>query len=371
MINTFKGYVREDRSVGTRNYIGVVSTVVCSSVVTRDIAKTIPEGIPVVHANGCAQLGDDFKLTKNTLKGVVANPNIYASLLVGLGCETNQVSILLNETIDSKPKAGFSIQQLAGGTNTLQEGSKIVREWSHKLKELQRTEVPISNLKVGILPIDLTIEDYNFASKTISTVIQSFVQQNSTVVVGMSDKMERVLDQVQHQGINEEVQQQLRTISSSKTRQTWDKVNPNESDYLQYNESDFALGKAELELIKNIPIQSVLKYAEIPKQSGLNLAMMPNNVIESASNLVASGCNLIIFLTNRSIFTGTIAVPCMTVGIEQSEGLHGEMIDYVLNADSTPNDILQKIEEVASGTLTKLEAYKLEEFAISHIGTTF
>lgn len=371
MSNTFKGYVREDRSVGTRNYIGVVSTVVCSSVVTRDIAKTIPEGIPVVHANGCAQLGDDFKLTKNTLKGVVANPNIYASLLVGLGCETNQVSILLDETIESKPKAGFSIQQMAGGTNTLQQGSKIVGEWSDRIKELHRIEVAISNLKVGILPIDLTVEDYDFASRTILTVIKSFVEQDATVVLGMTDKMEKVLDQVQPQAIGEDVKEQLLTISSSKTRKTWDKVNPNESDFLQYDESELALGKAEIEFMKGVPIQSVLNYAEIPKKSGLHLAVMPNNVIESASNLVASGCNIIIFLTNRPIFTGTIAVPCMTVGIVQDEGLNAELVDYLMTPESTLADLLQEIIEVASGKLTKLETFKLEEFAISHIGTTF
>lgn len=371
MSKTFKGFIREDSSVGTRNYIGVVSTVVCSSVVTRDIAKTIPEGIPVVHANGCAQLGDDFKLTKNTLKGVVANPNIYASLLVGLGCETNQVSILLDETIDSKPKAGFSIQQMAGGTNTLQQGSKIVGEWSTDIKKLQRTEVPISNLNIGILPIDLTVENYDFVSKTISSTIQSLVKQNATVVLGMTDKMERVLGNVQHQAIDEVVKQQLLSISSSKTRQTWDKVNPNEGDYLKYNEADFALGKAELEFIIDIPIQSIVNYAEIPKKSGLHLALMPNNVIESASNLVASGCNLIIFLTNRPIFTGTIAVPCMTVAIQQNENVNAEMFDYVINPDSTPDQLIEEMTEVASGKLTKLETFKLEEFAISHIGTTF
>lgn len=371
MSKTFKGYVRSDSTVGTRNYIGVVSTVVCSSVVTRDIAKTIPEGIPVVHANGCAQLGDDFKLTKNTLKGVVANPNLYASLLVGLGCETNQVSILLDETVESKPKEGFSIQQMAGGTNTLNEGSKIVKEWSSSIQHLERTEMPIKHLKVGILPIDLTIEDYQSVTNTISSVIQNLVGQDATVVLGMTDKMEKVLDQVQNQAANPIVKEQMISLSTNHTRHTWDKMNPNESEFLQYNASDLALGEAELAFIKGTQVQSILKYAEIPGKSGLHLAVMPNNVIEGASNLVASGCNLIIFLTNRPVFTGTIAVPCMTVGIEQDGGLNSDMIDYVISSTTTPDEIVNEFTEIASGKLTKLEAYKLEEFAISHIGTTF
>lgn len=368
---TFKGYVRNDSTVGTRNYIGVVSTVVCSSVVTRDIAKTIPEGIPVVHANGCAQLGDDFKLTKNTLKGVVANPNLYASLLVGLGCETNQVSILLDETVESKPKEGFSIQQMAGGTNTLNEGSKIVKEWSSSIQHLERTEIPIKHLKVGILPIDLTIEDYQSVTNTISSVIQNLIEQDATVILGMTDKMEKVLDQIQNQAANSNVKEQMISLSTNDTRHTWDKMNPKESEFLQYNASDLALGEAELAFIKGTPVQSILKYAEIPGESGLHLAVMPNNVIEGASNLVASGCNLIIFLTNRPVFTGTIAVPCMTVGIEQNEGLNSDMIDYVISSATTPDEVVNEFTDIASGKLTKLETYKLEEFAISHIGTTF
>lgn len=368
---TFKGFARGDRSVGTRNYIGVVSTVVCSSVVTRDIAKTVPEGIPVVHANGCAQLGDDFLLTKNTLKGVVANPNIYASLLVGLGCETNQVSILLDETVESKPKAGFSIQQMAGGSNTLQAGSEIVKKWSEEINEMERLEMGIENLTIGILPIELDIEEYQSASPSVSTFMKELVESNATVVLGMTDKMEKVLESATSRASNEEIKAQMLSISSKNTRQTWDKMNPDEIKYLQYGDADFQLGLEELKLSQGIVIESILKYAEIPHSKGLHLAVMPNNVIEAASNLVASGCNLIVFLTNRAIFTGTIAVPCMTIGVMNKEKQSVEMIDLLIDEHVSSSDILQKVIDISSGQLTKLEGFKLEEFAISHIGTTF
>ncbi|MEI4768779.1 UxaA family hydrolase [Psychrobacillus sp. FJAT-51614] len=368
---TFKGFARSDSSVGIRNYIGVVSTVVCSSVVTRDIAKTVPQGIPVVHANGCAQLGDDFLLTKNTLKGVVANPNIYASLLVGLGCETNQVSILLDETVESKPKVGFSIQQMAGGTNTLQAGSEIVKKWSEEIHEIERTEQGIEKLTIGILPIDLDKNEYQSASPSVSTFIKEMVESRATVILGMTDKMEKVLDRATSRAANEQVKAQMLSISSKNTRQTWDKMNPNESEYLQYSDADFQLGLEELKLAEGIDVASILNYAEIPNASGLHLSIMPNNVIEAASNLVASGCNLIVFLTNRAIFTGTIVVPCMTIGVMNKENQSVEMIDLVIDEHVTSSDILQKVIDISSGQLTKLEDFKLEEFAISHIGTTF
>src|SRR5699024_4621985 len=113
---------RDDGKVGTRNFVGIVSSVICSSAVVREISERVSGTIPIVHGNGCAQLGDDFKLTKNMLIGMSSSPNIHSALLVGLGCETNQVGGLLRNIPKVKPIEGIGIQQLAGGTNTIEKG---------------------------------------------------------------------------------------------------------------------------------------------------------------------------------------------------------------------------------------------------------
>src|SRR5690625_2426785 len=103
MKNTFEGYVRSDGTAGTRNHIGIVSSVICSSIVTNEISEKVKGAVPIIHSNGCAQLGDDFQVTKDMLVGVASNPNLYASLLVGLGCDTNQISDLLDGIPKTKP----------------------------------------------------------------------------------------------------------------------------------------------------------------------------------------------------------------------------------------------------------------------------
>src|SRR5699024_1466204 len=125
----FNGYLRNDGSVGTRNFIGIVSSVICSSIVVNEVSREVESAIPIVHSNGCAQLGDDFKTTKNMLVGVATKPNLYASLLIGLGCETNQISGLLKSIPKIKPLKGIGIQQLAGGSNTIESGISNANKW--------------------------------------------------------------------------------------------------------------------------------------------------------------------------------------------------------------------------------------------------
>src|SRR5699024_12362998 len=126
MKHTFEGYIRSDGTVGTRNHIGIVSSVIWSSIVTSEISEKVQGAIPIIHSNGCAQLGDDFQVTKNMLVGVASNPNLYASLLVGLGCETNQISGLLESVRKSKHLKRIGIQLMAGVENTIESGVSIV-----------------------------------------------------------------------------------------------------------------------------------------------------------------------------------------------------------------------------------------------------
>src|SRR5699024_7841687 len=108
-----------------------------------EVSREVESAIPIVHSNGCAQLGDDFKTTKNMLVGVATNPNLYASLLIGLGCETNQISGLLKSIPKIKPLKGIGIQQLAGGSNTIESGISIANKWNDEIKQENRVSVPI------------------------------------------------------------------------------------------------------------------------------------------------------------------------------------------------------------------------------------
>src|ERR687893_3264168 len=90
--DTFLGYRRADGTVGIRNHLLVVPSVVCANTVAQRVASLIPGAVSVPHPHGCAQVGDDVVLTEKVLAGAAANPNVGAALIVGLGCETCQAS---------------------------------------------------------------------------------------------------------------------------------------------------------------------------------------------------------------------------------------------------------------------------------------
>ena len=202
MTDTFLGYLRSDGSAGTRNHIGIISSVICSSVVTNEIADKVSGSIPIVHANGCAQLGDDFQVTKNMLSGAAENPNFYGALLVGLGCETNQVAGLLKSIPKTKPIQGFSIQQMAGGRNTIERGVSIADGWSKEAQEEERKELPVSHLKIGIVTEDIDEASLQTVSPVVSGFLDLLIENGATVVFGLTKTLEPAGDLIADKASN-------------------------------------------------------------------------------------------------------------------------------------------------------------------------
>lgn len=110
----FQGYRRPNGTIGVRNHVLVVPSVMCANHVVERIGRAVPDVVTVNHPTGCAQIGADFEQTKRTIAGFAAHPNVAAVLVVGLGCETN----------DSKELASRS--------------PRGVSEWSHRHPRVQR-----------------------------------------------------------------------------------------------------------------------------------------------------------------------------------------------------------------------------------------
>jgi altronate hydrolase len=162
---SFEGYVRADGSVGTRNYIGVVSTVNCSATVVRRIVDRFDEEdlrpfanvdgiVPITHTTGCgmASGGAGLEVLQRTLGGFLRHPNFGGVLLVGLGCEVNDMSKLLQS---QGLAAGIALKtmgiQEAGGTRAaIEAGVTVVRELLVIANAAQRQSVPVAHLKLGL-----------------------------------------------------------------------------------------------------------------------------------------------------------------------------------------------------------------------------
>ena len=154
----FMGYHRSDGKVGTRNYIGVLTTVNCSGSVARFIAEAAERGdwlgdlknvdgvVPIVHGTGCGMSGRDegYETLFRTLKGYARNPNFGGILLVGLGCEVMQIPDLIGAG-RMRADGNFrymTIQQTGGTRRTVEKGVEMLREMALKANEVARAARP-------------------------------------------------------------------------------------------------------------------------------------------------------------------------------------------------------------------------------------
>jgi altronate hydrolase len=161
---TFQGIVRADGRVATRNYLGVVTTVNCSATAARYIADklgreleghpTIDGVVAITHTAGCgmAAEGEAMDVLRRTIGGYVAHPNFAGVLLLGLGCEDNQIDRLMKAVgLTAGPMLGAMTIQDAGGTAaTVARGVDMLREMVPDAAKATRTTVPASELKLAL-----------------------------------------------------------------------------------------------------------------------------------------------------------------------------------------------------------------------------
>src|SRR5580698_437286 len=160
---TFQGIIRSDGRVATRNYVGVLTTVNCSATVARRIAAHFTperlsawpnvEGVvAITHGTGCgmAEHGEPADLLRRVFAGYATHPNFASVLLLGLGCETNQISHLVNLTGQSGTIKTSAIQEEGGTAAAIRKGIATVYELLEQANEATRTRVPASELVVGL-----------------------------------------------------------------------------------------------------------------------------------------------------------------------------------------------------------------------------
>src|SRR5699024_7191280 len=220
--------------------------------------------IPIVHSNGCAQLGDDFQVTKNMLVGVASNPNLYASLLIGLGCETNQISGLLKSIPKNKPLEGIGIQQMAGGQNTIDAGISIASEWSEEAIKEERQHLPLSQLNVGIVTVDIDEESLKKMTPVINGVINTLLENSVNVIMGLTDTLEPAGDLLAKNADDVNLKQRLNNVSNKLNRKRW-KENKEHKPKV-FSKEEKRLASYEANLIGSNKIISLLDYNDKPNE---------------------------------------------------------------------------------------------------------
>ena len=163
---TFEGYRRPGGAVGTRSYVGVLTTVNCSATVARQVARRTEDEVSAMHAEGVdgvvalthgtgcgmASRGEGWDVLQRTLRGYARHPNIGALVVLGLGCEVNAVSGLMDDLglADEIPVESFTIQDAGGTAAAIARGEALVRGMAQDLRGARREEVGVEQLVLGL-----------------------------------------------------------------------------------------------------------------------------------------------------------------------------------------------------------------------------
>lgn len=182
---TFQGYRRPDGTFGSRNFVAVISSVVCANEVTAAIVHQTFGTAAVMHQQGCSQLSPDLERVTNSLIGLGSNPNVAAALIVSLGCEGTNVNKVVEEIAKTgKPVEVINIQKLGGMTNAISVGTTIAQKLVMETSGIQRETADISEFIMGI-KCGASDATSGFASNmVIGYVSDKLVDLGATVIFG-------------------------------------------------------------------------------------------------------------------------------------------------------------------------------------------
>ena len=374
---TFMGYVRDNGEVGIRNEIWIVNTVGCvNKVAERIAAATGARCFP--HPFGCSQMGDDQLTTQKILAGMVNHPNAAGVLVLGLGCENNNIDVFKGVLGEYAPER-VKFLNCQDYSDEVEEGIKIVEELKAYADTFERQEVPVSKLKIGL--------KCGGSDGYSGITANPLVGRLSDKVIAMGGSC--VLTEVPEMFGAEHLLMQ-RCESEEVFDKTVALINNFKDYYAKHDQVIYenpspgnkkggitTLEEKSLGCIQKgglSKVVDVLDYGDRLTKCGLSLLNGPGNDIVAITNLMAAGVHLVLFTTGRGTPVGG-AVP--TVKIATNHNLAEKKANWI-DFDASPtlegkpltNELFEYILKVASGQKTQNEIHGYREISIFKAGVT-
>ena len=376
--SSFRGFRRADGSVGTRNYVGVIATVNCSATVVRKIVQRFPETmladfshvdglVPITHTSGCGMpsSGPGIETLQRTLGGFIRHPNFAAVLVVGLGCEVNEVQRLLqSQGLEAGPRLRTMTIQEAGGTaRAIAMAEQNVRELLEQANQSRREEVPAAELTLGLQCGGSDSYSGVTANPALGHAADLLVAAGGTVILAETPEIYGAESLLLQRAANDRVARDLRRLLD-----WWLKYAQSNNASLDNNPSPGNIeGGLSTILEKSLgavaksgcsPLRGVYPYAARIQQRGFVFMDSPGYDPCSVTGEIAAGANVICFTTGRGSVFGAKPSPSVKIASnsEIAERM-GEDIDYdcgavLRGAKSLPQcgqELFELIIKTASG----------------------
>ncbi len=385
---TFEGYVRRDGRVGTRNYVGVVSSVNCSATVCKVIAQAfagdamqawpgVDGVVAITHGSGCGMSGsgEGIELLQRTLRGYADHPNFAAVLVVGLGCEVNQVGALV-ERLDAREPGSVStltIQDAGGTREAIAQGQAIVRDMLLLASQAKRSTVPASHLIVGLQCGGSDGYSGISANPALGAAVDLLVKHGGTAVLSETPEIygaEHLLTaRASRPEVAEALLQCVRWWEGYTAKNGGD-MNNNPSPGNNAGGITTILEKSLGAVAKggNSGLMGVVAYAQTVRERGLVFMDTPGYDPVSATGQVAGGANLICFTTGRGSTYGCKPTPSLKLATNTAiyrrmsldmDFNAGEIVDGTMDVAEAGERIFRLMLATASGQRTLSEQHGL------------
>ena len=395
---TFEGFVRPG-GVGTRNFIGILSSVNCSATVIKRIAAHFtPERLAAYpHVDGVAAFAqtsgcgmsspsEHFDVLRRTLAGYARHPNLAGVLIVGLGCERNQVDALVDSQglKEGKLLRTMVMQDVGGTRATIEAGIRAIEEMLPIANEARRTTVSASHLKIGLECGGSDGFSGITANPGLGAAMDILVRHGGTAILSETPEIHGVEFMLTRRAISPEVGQKLLDRLA-----WWEKYTAGQN--AQFNgvvgHGNQAGGLANI-FEKSLgsamkggttPLRAVYEYAEPITENGFVFMDSPGYDPVASTGQIASGAQLICFTTGRGSMFGSKPAPTIKLAsntpmftrLEEDMDINcGVVIDGECTVAELGQRIFEQILRHASGEQTKSELLGLgdHEFVPWHMG---
>jgi len=400
---TFMGIVRRDGpnagKVATRNYIGILSTVNCSATVARGIADhftrerlaafpNVDGVVAITHGSGCGMdtSGEAMRILRRTLGGYARHPNFAGVLVVGLGCEDNQISALLGaQALAETPLLRtFTIQDTGGTAKTIRRGIAMVEEMLPHANEARREPVPASHLTVGLQCGGSDGYSGITANPALGAAVDLLVRHGGTAILSETPEIYGAEHLLTRRAVSREVGEKLVGRIA-----WWEEYTAREKMEMNNNPSpgnkagglttilEKSLGAVAKGGTTNLV--DVYEYAEPVTAKGFVFMDTPGYDPVSATGQVAGGANMIVFTTGRGSAYGCAPAPSLKLSTntalwtKQEEDIDlnaGGIVDGEATVAALGEALFRLMLATASGSKSKseLHGYGQNEFVPWYVG---
>ncbi len=393
-IPTFLGYRREDGRVGTRNYIAVVAASNCAAHTAELIARsyegeTFPEGVDGVvafpHGEGCGMsIGPDTRQLQRTLSGVLDHPNVSAAIILGLGCEVNQIDHYLGKGAPRTDRlVGMTLQNTGGTRATVAACREAIKGMIERAAAEKRTEVPASHIVLGTNCggsdsfSGITANPaLGYCSDLLAEIAATSVLAETTEIIGAEHLL---VKRARNRAVGEKLLQMIADYKTYLNRFSGSSFDDNPSPGNKEGGLTNILEKSLGAVAKAgaSTLNDVVDYSERITSPGFVVMNTPGYDPASLTGLAAGGCNLICFTTGRGSAIGFPTIPVLKVATNtamykrMSDNMDinaGRIADGEATVQGVGREIFDMLLRVASGERTCAERLGHQEFVPWRIG---